>query len=293
MTVECPHLPVLLHEVIEALKPGPDGIYVDATVGPGGHSEHLLKDIGSGGRLIGIDRDEAALEIAEKRLSDKRIILRRGSFSDMENLLHTDGISAVDGVLFDLGVSMLQFRDLERGFSFASDERLDMRMDNRQKLSAWHVVNTYSEKELNRILWEYGEERLSHKIAAAILRSRNKKTIDTCSALVDIVENVYGGRGRLHPATKTFQALRIEVNKELEQLSLGLEAAQRLLKQGGRLCVISYHSLEDRIVKRFIAASSKRGILKIITKKPLTASPEELRVNPSSRSAKLRAAEKI
>jgi 16S rRNA (cytosine1402-N4)-methyltransferase len=293
LTVEHTHLPVLPLEVVEALNLKTEGIYVDATVGLGGHSEYLLKGIGSEGRLIGIDRDDAALKIAEKRLADKRFILRKGNFSDMENLLDMEGISAVDGVLFDLGVSMLQFRDLARGFSFASDERLDMRMDNRQKLSAWHVVNTYSEKKLNRILWEYGEERLSHKIAAAILRSRNKNTIDTCSELVDIVENVYGGRGRLHPATKTFQALRIEVNKELEQLSLGLEAAQRLLKQGGRFCVISYHSLEDRIAKRFIADSSKRGILKIITKKPVTASPEELRLNPSSRSAKLRAAEKI
>jgi len=291
--VNSPHLPVLLDEVIAFLDMRQDGIYVDATIGLGGHSEHLLRHIGQGGKIIGIDRDDAALGIAEKRLPDQRITLRRGSFADMESLLHAEGISSVDGILFDLGVSMLQLKTPDRGFSFLSDERLDMRMDSRQKKSAWDVVNSYSEKELTRILKEYGEERLSHKIAAAILRIRNKETIDTCSELADIVERVYGGRGRIHPATRTFQALRIEVNRELQQLTDGLEAAQRLLKNGGRLCVIAYHSLEDRIAKRFIAESSKKGALKILTKKPVTASVEELRLNPSSRSAKLRAAEKI
>lgn len=199
----------------------------------------------------------------------------------------------VDGILFDLGVSMMQLKNLNRGFSFSSVERLDMRMDERQKVSAWDVVNKYPEKELERILKDFGEERLSRKIARAIIMVRGKKPIQTGVELSKIVEGVYGGRGRLHPATRTFQALRIEVNKELDQLTKGLEAALRLLKKGGRLCVIAYHSLEDRIVKHFLVDCSKSGFMKIITKKPITPLLEEQRFNPSSRSAKLRAAERI
>ncbi|MDI6890483.1 MAG: 16S rRNA (cytosine(1402)-N(4))-methyltransferase RsmH [Thermodesulfovibrionales bacterium] len=293
MIVEIVHLPVMVREAMKVLNPRPGGIYVDATIGPGGHSEEILKLIGSGGRLIGIDRDDEALRLAQKRLSNRRVVLKRGNFSDMENLLYTEGISEVDGALFDLGVSMLQLKDPERGFSFTSDKRLDMRMDRRQKLSAWDVVNRYPEKELERILREFGEERLSRKISEAIVRKKSKKTIDTCSELSGIVERVYGRRGRAHPATKTFQALRIEVNKELDELRAGLDSSLRLLKKGGRLCVISYHSLEDRIVKNFVAHCSKKGLLRVITKKPLTPGPEELRSNPSSRSAKLRVAERI
>jgi 16S rRNA (cytosine1402-N4)-methyltransferase len=280
-------------EVMEMLNPRQDGVYIDATVGLGGHLEEILKVIGSGGRVIGIDRDDEALKTVDKKLSDDRVILKRGSFSEMENLLHTDGISAADGIFFDLGVSMLQLKNHERGFSFISDERLDMRMDRRQKTSAWDIVNRYPEKELARILWVFGEERLSRKIARAIVSRRDRNRINTCSELSKIVEGVYGGRRRFHPATKTFQALRIEVNKELDQLKAGLDSAQRMLKEGGRLCVISYHSLEDRIVKNFMTESSKKGLLKILTKKPQTPSAEELRSNPSSRSAKLRAAERI
>lgn len=287
------HLPVLLREAIEALNPRSDGIYIDATIGPGGHSESILKLIGPEGRLIGIDRDLEALEIAEKRLSDRRVSLKKGSFSEMEGLLYSNGISEVDGILFDLGVSMLQLKDPERGFSFISDKPLNMRMDKKQRLSAWDVVNRYSEEKLERILREYGEERLSRKISKAIVRRRSKKTIDTCSELSGIVEGVYGRKGRLHPATKTFQALRIEVNKELEELRAGLDSSLRLLKKDGRLCVISYHSLEDRIVKGFMVDSSKKGLLRIITKKPITPCPEEISSNPSSRSAKLRVGVRI
>lgn len=278
---------------MEMLNPGRGGVYVDATIGLGGHSENILRLIGSDGKLIGIDKDEGALKAAENKLSGRGVILKRGNFSDMESLLYPDGISHVDGILFDLGVSMLQLKNLERGFSFISDKRLDMRMDRRQKMSAWDVVNRYPEKELERILREFGEERLSRKIAKSIVRLRSKKPIDTCSDLSKIVQSVYGGRGRSHPATKTFQALRIEVNKELEQLKAGLDASLRLLKKGGRLCVISYHSLEDRVVKNFIANNSKKALLKTITKKPVTPNPEEIRLNPSSRSAKLRAAERL
>ncbi len=280
-------------EVIEMLNLRQDGIYIDATVGLGGHSKEILMLIGTEGKIIGIDRDDEALKIADKWLSDKRVILKRGSFSDMESLLYAEGISAADGILFDLGISMLQLRNLERGFSFVSDKRLDMRMDRNQKVSAWDMVNRYHEKELDRIFREFGEERLSRKIARAIVSLRDKKPINTCSELSKIVESVYGGRGRFHPATKTFQALRIAVNKELDQLRAGLNAALNLLRKGGRLCVISYHSLEDRIVKNFIADSSKKGLLKIITKKPRTPSPEEIGLNPSSRSAKMRAAERL
>jgi len=283
----------MLREAIEALNPRPGGIYVDATVGTGGHSEEVLKFISSEGKLIGIDRDNEALKVAQKRLSDKRVILKKGNFSDMESLLSEYGIFEVDGVLFDLGVSLLQLKNLERGFSFTSDRRLDMRMDQDQKFSAWNVVNKYPENELERVFMEFGEERFSKKIAKSIVRWRGKKTIDTCYELAQIVQKIYGGRGRIHPATRIFQALRIEVNREIDELRAGLDSSLRLLKKAGRLCIISYHSLEDRVVKHFLANGSKKGLLKVITKKPVMPSPEELRLNPSSRSAKLRGAERI
>jgi 16S rRNA (cytosine1402-N4)-methyltransferase len=291
--VEIFHIPVMLSEAMGVLNPRSGGIYVDATVGTGGHSEEILKFISSEGRLIGIDRDIEALKMAQKRLSDKRVILKRGNFSDMKNLLSEHRIFEVDGILFDLGISMLQLKNSERGFSFTSDKRLDMRMDRDQEFSAWDVVNKYPEKELDRIFREFGEEHFAKKISKAIIRWRSKKTIDTCSELSGIVQRVYGRRGRIHPATKTFQALRIEVNRELDELRAGLDSSLRLLKKAGRLCIISYHSLEDRIVKHFIADSSKKGLLKVIIKKPIVPGPEELRSNPSSRSAKLRGAERI
>lgn len=283
----------MVKEAMKVLNPIQGGTYVDATIGPGGHSEAILTLIGTEGKLIGIDRDNEALRIVQGKLSDKRVILRKGNFSDMENLLNKEGITEVDGILFDLGISMVQMKDIERGLSFISDKRLDMRMDREQPLSAWDVVNRYPVKELEKIFREFGEERLSRKIAEAIIRQRRIRPIDTCSVLSEIVERVYGRRGRVHPATKTFQALRIEVNKELEELQKGLDSSIRIMKKCGRLCVISYHSLEDRIVKHFIARSSKEGSLRVITKKPLTPGPEEIRLNPSSRSAKLRAAERI
>jgi 16S rRNA (cytosine1402-N4)-methyltransferase len=278
----------MLEEVIEVLNPKIGGIYVDATTGVGGHSEHILELIGPQGKLIGIDKDSESLRVSEQRLSGKR-----GNFSEMENLLSQEGIHQVHGILFDLGVSMLQLKNFERGFSFLSQERLDMRMDKGQDLSAWEIVNTYPEKRLEEILREYGEERRSKSIVKAIVRRRKTSPIDTCSELAKLIGQIYVRRGRTHPATKTFQALRIEVNKELEQLREGLDASVQLLKTGGRFCVISYHSLEDRIVKRFIADHARRGILRVITKKPRTPSAQELRNNPSSRSAKLRAAEKL
>ncbi len=291
MTVR--HLPVLSGEVIELLSPVTGGTYVDATTGLGGHSEEILKLIGPNGRVIGIDRDEEALESARERLHDDRVTLKRGSFSEMEDLMHSEGVHEVDGVLFDLGVSMMQLKDAGRGFSFRSEERLDMRMDTSQELSAWHVVNRYSERDLIRILREYGEEFRAPRIVRAIIARRKSKTIDTCAELAAIVSGACGGRGRIHPATKTFQALRIEVNREMEELSKGLDSALRTLKKGGRLCVISYHSLEDRAVKNFIRDRAREGALRPLSKKPIIPGPRETRENPSSRSAKLRGAEKI
>jgi 16S rRNA (cytosine1402-N4)-methyltransferase len=283
----------MLEEVIEALNPKIGGIYVDATLGVGGHSEHILELIGPGGNLIGIDKDYESLRITEKRFSGKDIVLKRGNFSEMENMLAEEGIHQVHGILFDLGVSMLQLKSFDRGFSFLSEERLDMRMDTRQDLSAWDIVNTYPEKRIEKILREYGEERQSKRIARSIIKRRGMSPINTCSELSRLIERIYARRRRTHPATKTFQALRIEVNNELEQLRAGLDASVRLLQRGGRICVISYHSLEDRIVKRFMADNAKKDVLKVITKKPRTPGTAELRTNPSSRSAKLRAAEKI
>jgi len=270
-----------------------NGIYVDATAGLGGHAEAILREIGSDGRLIGIDRDDEALLSAKKKLSDVRVTLMQGDFSDMATMICASGITAVDGILFDLGLSSMQLKSPGRGFSFASDAPLDMRMDRSQKISARDIVNQYPENQLERIFREFGEERFARKIAKAIIQWREKKRIETCAQLSRIVETIYGMRGKIHPATKTFQALRIAVNQELDQLTKGLHASLHLLKQGGRLCVISYHSLEDRIVKHFIADNTKKGLLRIIVKKPITPAPEELSMNPSSRSAKLRVAEKI
>jgi 16S rRNA (cytosine1402-N4)-methyltransferase len=286
------HPPVMLREAMGMLEPGPGGIYVDATVGLGGHAEEILKLIGPEGMLIGIDRDDEALKMARERLGNDAVILIRGKFSDLKDLLRGKGIDEVDGVLFDFGVSMMQFKDAGRGFSFSSDEPLDMRMDRSQGLKAGDVVNTYPEKELGKILREYGEERLAPKIARAIKTYRAKKRITTCRELADLVLGVYRGRGKHHPATRTFQALRIEVNDEIGEIRGGLDAAAGLLRKGGRLCAISYHSLEDREVKTFIREADRQGLLRTLTKKPLTPSYDEIRGNRSARSAKLRGAER-
>ncbi len=285
------HLPVMLREVIVLLKPESGGIYVDATVGLGGHSEEILKHIGSG-MLIGIDRDDETLNMASSRLADSRVVLKKGRFSEVSRLVAETGVKEVDGILFDIGTSMFHLKTAERGFSFLSEEPLDMRMDRAQDLTAAYIVNKYPEKDIDRILWEYGEERLSRKIARAIVDYRGKKKIGTCAELSDIIYSVYKGRGKLHPATKTFQALRIAVNDEMNELKKGLDASAGILKSGGRLCVISYHSLEDRIAKNFIRDNQKLGVFNMLTKKPLVPSYEEVRINPSARSAKLRGAEK-
>jgi|MudIll2142460700_1097286.scaffolds.fasta_scaffold08307_3 16S rRNA (cytosine1402-N4)-methyltransferase len=287
------HLPVMIREVLEVLDPVEGRTYVDATVGLGGHAAMILEKIGQSGRVVGIDRDDEALARTAERLRDSRVILKKGSFSDLESILHSGGINDADGVLLDLGVSMMQLKDTGRGFSFLSKERLDMRMDSSQELSAWDVVNGYPERELLRILREYGEEYRAVRIVRSIIYERNKKSIDTCAELAEIISRAIGRQGKINPATKTFQALRIEVNRELDELKEGLDASLRVLRKGGRLCVISYHSLEDRVVKHFIKENAKADRLKQLMKKPLVPGIEEIRANPSSRSAKLRGAEKL
>lgn len=212
------HVPVLTREIMDMLAVKENGTYVDATVGLGGHSSEILSRLGSSGRLIGIDRDEEALAQAKERLGNTRVHLGKADFSETQDVLASMDIKGVDGILFDLGVSMFQLKELKRGFSFNSEERLDMRMDTEQRLTAWEVVNRYHEKEISRILKEYGEESLARKIATNIVARRKKSPINTCAELADLVYATYGGRGKVHPATKTFQAIRIEVNRELDEL---------------------------------------------------------------------------
>ncbi|MBI4826818.1 MAG: 16S rRNA (cytosine(1402)-N(4))-methyltransferase RsmH [Nitrospirae bacterium] len=287
------HVPVMPGEVLEALNIKDSGIYVDATVGLGGHAELILNNA-KVGALIGIDRDEAAIESARERLKDfTNVYFAKESFSNIKAAVSSLGYGAVDGILLDIGVSTMQLKADGRGFSFMKDEPLDMRMDKSQKLSAKEVVNSYHEKDLADLIFVFGEERFSRRIAKAIVNERRKKRIETCSELAAIIENSLKGRGRIHPATKTFQALRIEVNKELDELSAGISSGADMLNPGGRLCVLSYHSLEDRIVKNAFKKLANDGIFHIITRKPLVASRQEIRSNPPSRSAKLRVAERI
>lgn len=286
------HIPVMVKEVIEVLSPRPGGIYIDATVGPGGHTLEILRHIGLEGRVLGIDRDEETLNLARQRINDNRVLLRKGLFSEIKKIAADEGISEVDGILFDFGISMVQVKDMERAFSFSSDYPLDMRMDRSKGVTAEDIVNTYPARELERILREYGEERLAERITRAIISHRRKGRIESCKELADIVSKVYGRRGRIHPATRTFQALRIAVNDEINEIREGLRDSLTLLRKEGRLCVISYHSLEDRIVKNFMREKESEGILRILTKKPLTPGYEEIMSNPASRSAKLRGAER-
>lgn len=290
--MEIIHVPVMLDEVMEAMNIKSSGIYVDATLGLGGHAEGILKRA-QDCTLIGIDRDDNALAIAKKRLAGYRNThLVRDSFSNLKTVAHDLGFTRVNGILLDIGVSTLHLRAEGRGFSFLRDEPLDMRMDRRQKLTAEEVVNRYPEKELATIIFEYGEERYSRKIAKAIYNERRKNRITSCKELADLIEKVIGRRERIHPATRTFQALRIEVNKELEELSTAIDNGAELLAEEGRFCILSYHSLEDRIVKNAYKKLAKEGILNIITKKPLVPQQREQKINPSSRSAKLRVGER-
>ncbi len=287
------HKPVLLKESVELLVTSSEGIYVDVTVGFGGHASEILSRLNESGRVIGIDRDVEAINYLKEKLKDNRLTLLQGNFSDLSEIIENLNITKVDGILFDLGVSLFHLKELTRGFSFLSESRLDMRMDTSQTFNAWDVVNKYSQKDLERIFAEYGEDVYAKRISEAIVQKRKKGTINTCRELALIAEEIYRRRGKIHPATRIFQAIRIEVNGELENLKKGIISAYQVLKSGGRLCVISYHSLEDRIVKNFLRDGARSNKLKIITKKPIKASFEENRLNPSSRSAKLRVGEKI
>ncbi len=286
------HIPVLLNETINYLNPKRGDIYIDGTIGYGGHAIEIIKRILPGGKLIGIDRDVDVIEIAKKKLSiyGDAVKVIHGDFGDMMAIVSELGIAVVNGILLDLGVSSLQLGSKGRGFSFDDDISLDMRMDRRSKITAYDLVNNLPEKELASILWRFGEERQYRRIAKAIVESRRKKPITTAKILSEMVSGVYRGRGRLHPATRMFQALRIAVNDELGSLQRGLKDGISLLKSGGRFCVISFHSLEDRIVKDVFRESKH---LEVLTKRPIVPTKEEIDRNPRSRSAKLRVAEKV
>ena len=305
------HVSVLLDECIEALNIKPDGIYVDGTLGGAGHSYHIAERLTTG-RLIGIDRDPIALEAAGKRLEPfkDRVTLVHSNFCQMAKVLDDLGIAGVDGILLDLGVSSPQLDDGARGFSYMADAPLDMRMDSGDALTADTVVNTWSYEELKRILYDYGEERYAPAISAAIVRRRETAPIRTTLELVDVIRSAMPPaalREKQHPAKRTFQAIRIAVNDELGSVSRAMEAAIPRLNPGGRLAVITFHSLEDRIVKSAMANAAKGCVcppefpvcvcgrtpqVTVLTRKPIVSGEEELARNPRARSAKLRACEK-
>lgn len=302
------HLPVLLEEVLAGLDIKPDGIYIDGTCGGAGHSREIAKRL-SGGTLLGIDRDPDAVCAASERLAPYGFTAARGNYSDIRDIARENGIEAADGILLDLGVSSHQLDTEERGFSYHGIAPLDMRM-SREGQTAADLVNTLEESELARILFEYGEEKFSRRIAGEIVRQRTEKLIETTGELADIIGDSVPAKFKRdkNPCRKTFQALRIAVNCEFEHLDRGLDEAFELLKPGGRLCVITFHSIEDRIVKQRFASFCKGCICppdfpqcvcgktprgKLVNRKPAEASPEELEKNPRSRSAKLRVIEKI
>lgn len=289
------HISVLLEETIEALDVQPGGRYIDGTIGPGGHAAAILEHSLPGGQLLGIDADPRAIKMARSRLEayGDSVLLVNQNFANLKSICTKHGFFPVHGILFDLGLSSVQLEKNNRGFSFRHDALLDMRLSPRQEITADTIVNSSPENQLAKMIRAYGEERHSQQIARRIVRQR---PITTSLQLAQTIEQAVGGRrGRIHPATRTFQALRIAVNQELEHLKLVLEQAVDLLGFGGRLVVISYHSLEDRIAKQFMhqQASGEEACLRLINKKVIIPSLAEVRYNPRSRSAKLRAAERI
>jgi len=285
------HKPVLLEEVIKLMEVRPGGLYLDCTLGSGGHSLAILKHSSPNGYLVGIDRDPIAISIAEDVLSEfkGRYTLILGNFSHLAELISKTGFNKFDGILFDLGISSMQLEESERGFSFSKDGPLDMRMDPSIQLTAHQIVNTFPVDKLEGIFREFGEEPYAYKIAKAIVEYRREKEIESTKELADLISSVVKRRGRIHPATRVFMALRIYINDELENLKKALSQAVSLLKPKGRLCVISYHSLEDRIVKNFFKESGE----KIITPSVIKPSRDEILNNRRARSAKLRGLEKI
>ena len=307
------HKPVLYQECIENLNIKPDGIYVDGTLGGAGHARGIAERLSSKGILIGIDRDIEAINASRENLKDAQCDIRivKGNFADIKEILLEQGIDKIDGALLDIGVSSHQLDDPQRGFSYMSDAPLDMRMDRESTGGAYDIVNRYDQKELTKIIRDYGEERFASRIASRIVQSRKDKPIETTGELVDIIKNAIPAAARRegpHPAKRTFQAIRIEVNGELELLGGAIEDFCDSLNPGGRLAVISFHSLEDRIVKDIfkrrenpctcpasfpVCVCGLKPDIKIINNKPITVSEEELDDNPRGRSAKLRICEKI
>ncbi len=291
------HIPVMLREVIDYLRPAPGQTFVDATLGTAGHAEKILEKIMPEGRLLGIDRDTESIEIAKERLArfGSSVELVHGNFMDIDTILGERGITKVDGMVFDLGISSFQLSNPERGFSFQKEGPLDMRLDRESYISAYDLVNNLNEEEISNILWTFGEERWHNRIARFLVAERQKHPILTTSQLSEIVARAIPGKYRhyrIHPATRTFQAVRIAVNRELETLKTAVEKAVTFLKPGGRICVISFHSLEDRIIKFSFREFAAGGILKIVTPKPLTPTYDETKINPSARSSKLRVGER-
>jgi 16S rRNA (cytosine1402-N4)-methyltransferase len=312
--MEFEHKPVLLQECIDSLNIDKDGTYIDGTLGGAGHSSEIIKRLDKG-TLIGIDQDQKAIETAGERLGrlkrDAGLILINGNFRNMRMLAAQHGIEAVDGILLDIGVSSYQLDEAERGFSYQQNAPLDMRMDRSRSLDAAEIVNTYDEKAIRKIITDYGEENWAARIAAFITEARKEKRIETTGQLVDIIKAAIPAQARRegpHPAKRTFQALRIAVNDELAALEDAVEDAVRLLKPGGRLSIITFHSLEDRIVKNEfqkrekpctcppsfpVCVCGKKPELKVLTRKPILPSEKEVEENPRSRSAKLRTAMKL
>ena len=310
--MEFQHRSVLLQECIENLKIRPDGIYADGTLGGGGHSLEIVRRLSDKGRLIGIDQDAAAIAAAGKRLKPyaDKVTMLHCNYSEMRAELAKLEITSVDGVILDLGVSSYQLDDAERGFTYREDTQLDMRMDQRQRLSARDVVNEYSEMELYRIIRDYGEDKFAKNIARHIVRKRTEQSIETTGELIQIIKAAIPAKVRAtggHPAKRTFQAIRIEVNRELEVLENSIDDMIRLLNPGGRLCIITFHSLEDRIVKEAfrrnenpctcpktfpVCVCGKKPMGKVITRKPILPSEEEMEQNSRSKSAKLRVFER-
>ena len=307
------HKSVLLDECIEALNIKPDGIYVDGTLGGAGHSREIAKRLGDNGMLIAIDQDEDAIKVASERLSvyGDKVRIVRNNFSNLADVCRELGVDRIDGLLLDIGVSSYQINEASRGFSYMADAPLDMRMDKRSALSAWNVVNEYPEAELKRIIYEYGEDRFAGKIASKIVFARTQSPINTTGELVQVVKNAMPAamrEGGSHPAKRTFQAIRIEVNKELSVIAPAIRSAVELLNGGGRIAIITFHSLEDRIVKQEFSQLTKgctcpkdfpicvcgnKPKLRLVNNKPILPSAEELEENSRSHSAKLRVAEKI
>jgi 16S rRNA (cytosine1402-N4)-methyltransferase len=311
--MEFKHKSVLLFETIDNLNIKPDGIYVDGTLGGGGHSFQILKRLGDGGRLIGIDQDEDALKTAGERLAifEDKVTTVCSNYCHMKQVLHDLGINKVSGIVLDLGVSSYQLDEPERGFTYREDVPLDMRMDRRNPKTAKNIVNEYSEMELFRIIRDYGEDKFAKNIAKHIVAAREKKEIETTGELIEIIKAAIPAKVRApggHPAKKTFQAIRIELNEELEVLQNSLDEMIDLLEDGGRICIITFHSLEDRIVKTIyktnenpctcpshfpVCVCGKEPKGKVITRKPIVPSDEELEFNSRAKSSKLRVFERI